>query len=356
MLLADSVVQSANDSLVVKVAFTGDIMGHDPIIQSAFDKVSKNYDYTPIFRHVAPYFRTCNLVIGNLELTLGGAPYSGYPQFSSPDQLAFDLHRSGYNLLLTANNHAYDRGKKGMERTLSVLDSIGMMHTGTFRDTAERERLYPFLWQHQHFRLAILNYTYDTNGIRVHPPNVVNLIDTAQIRIDLAKARHLQADFILVIFHWGNQYEQYENKEQRSLAQFCINLGADAILGAHPHVVQPFDYLTPQSDTLKKVPVFFSVGNFISNQRTLYRDSGIIAELTLVKKGNRTHIQQVGYHLTWVHKQQPPKIGYTIIPIRKGEAGMSALGLTRADWMQMMLNASHIRKQLHNVSELPWDF
>ncbi|MCS6967389.1 MAG: CapA family protein [Bernardetiaceae bacterium] len=355
--LGDSVLTpSTDDSVSVKLALTGDIMGHDPIVQSAYDKSKNTYHYAPIFRYVAPYFRSCHLVIGNLEVTLGGPPYKGYPLFSSPDQLAADLKASGYNFLLTANNHAYDRGKKGMERTLHILDSLQIMHTGTFRDTAERQRAYPFIWEYRGLRLAILNYTYDTNGIRVFSPNVVNLIDTFQIRTDIQKAHHMKADFILVTFHWGEQYQRQENLQQRQLAQFCVDLGADAIVGTHPHVVQPVEYFSPSSDTTKKVPIFFSLGNFLSNQRTRYRDGGIIAELTLLKKFNRTVITKIGYHLTWVHCKQTPKTSYTIIPVQLFEALPKTFDLTSLDSVKLMQYATDTRHYLRNLPELKWDF
>src|SRR5690606_33958239 len=172
----------AQDTTRISLLFAGDIMGHDSQIASAFDPDTKTYDYTSCFARMRPYIQSADIAFGNLEVTLAGPPYKGYPQFSSPDELAVTLKNVGMDVLVTANNHSLDRGKKGLERTIMMLDSLGILHTGTFRDTVERMNDYPLFVEKNGFNLALLNYTYGTNGIRVTKPNVINMIDTAVIR------------------------------------------------------------------------------------------------------------------------------------------------------------------------------
>lgn len=343
------------DSVIVRMAFTGDIMGHLPLVQSMYLPDSKIYDYAPAFRYVAPYFKSCDVVIGNLEVTLAGPPYTGYPMFSSPDELITGLQKSGYNFLITANNHSYDKGKSGLIRTLHVLDSLKMPHTGTFRDTTERENSYPYLWEvKKGFRMAVLNYTYGTNGLTVYPPNVVNLIDTAIIRKDLIKARSMNPDFVLTTFHWGVEYQRKESSEQRRIAQFCADHGADAIVGAHPHVVQPMAWINPATDSLKKVPVFYSLGNFLSNQREPYRDGGMIGDILVVKKSNTTSIHSIRYFPTWVYKKETYPVSYTIIPVQKFQQNPGEFKLSVTDSLKIIKYGNDTRTLMKGFEEANW--
>ena len=124
----------------LSLLFVGDIMGHSPQITSAYNKQTKRYEYEPVFAKVAPIFRENDFVVANLEVTLGGKPYTGYPTFSSPKELASACSNSGINVMVTANNHSCDRGKMGITNTLYQLDSLGIKHTGTFYDLMDRAR------------------------------------------------------------------------------------------------------------------------------------------------------------------------------------------------------------------------
>ena len=118
----------------VSLLFIGDIMGHGSQIQSAFNKDSKTYDYASVFSKVTPIIKRTDFAIANLEVTLAGPPFTGYPQFSSPDALAVACKNSGIDVLVTANNHSCDRRKNGLLRTIHVLDSLEIKHTGTFKN------------------------------------------------------------------------------------------------------------------------------------------------------------------------------------------------------------------------------
>ena len=297
--VADSLVISVTDT--IKLVFAGDVMGHGMQITGAWrDGGDSCYNYHPVFQWVTDYISAADVAVANLEVTLAGAPYTGYPQFSSHESLAYALQDAGFDVLLTANNHALDRGKKGMERTLDVLDGIGMLHTGTFRDTDERNHLYPLILEKNNFRLALLNNTYSTNGIPVEKPNVVNFIDTLQMAVDLAKARDLKPDYIITCIHWGEEYKNKENATQRQIAATLAQLGCNLIVGGHPHVVQPLVML-PIGKT-DSIPVVYSLGNFISNQRDRYRDGGITLELTLIKTDSIVTIHSIGYEPFWVYR------------------------------------------------------
>jgi poly-gamma-glutamate capsule biosynthesis protein CapA/YwtB (metallophosphatase superfamily) len=166
----------AQDTTRLSLLFAGDIMQHDSQIAAAYDPLTKKHDYNPCFQYIAPLIQSADIAIGNLELTLAGPPYKGYPQFSAPDALAETLKAAGFDALVTANNHCVDRGRKGIERTIDVLDTLHIPHTGTFKDSTTRSKAYPLIIEKKGFRLSLLNYTYGTNGIPVPQPSIVNQI------------------------------------------------------------------------------------------------------------------------------------------------------------------------------------
>ncbi len=313
-----SIVAQPSDTSFLKIIFAGDIMGHDAQISGAYVDSLKQYNYEPTFRYVKPYVESADIAIGNLEVTLGGPPYMGYPQFSSPDNLAIEAKKAGFDVLIMANNHALDRGSKGFNRTLQVLDSFNIIHTGTFKDERSFYRNNPLIVEKNNIRLAILNYTYGTNGLKIKPPAIINRIDTLQIRQDLTKADQANPDFIFVTIHWGVEYELDENKTQRSLTDFLIKNGADAIIGSHPHVVQPIKtYFKDKSDSLNYNIVVYSLGNFVSNQRERYKNGGIIFEISLMKTSLATKIQSYNYLPVWVYrKDNESKSTFYILPVK----------------------------------------
>src|SRR5688572_4492124 len=197
----------AQDTTRLSLLFLGDIMQHDSQISDAYDPLTKKYNYRPCFQFIKPYTQNVDLAIGNFELTLAGPPYKGYPQFSAPDELLVALKDMGMDVLVTANNHCVDRGKVGLERTIEMLDSLNIEHTGTFVDEVARLNEHPLLVRKNGFDLAILNYTYGTNGLPVTAPNIVNMIDTTIMRADLEKAKTLKPDIVIVFTHWGSEYQ-----------------------------------------------------------------------------------------------------------------------------------------------------
>lgn len=305
----------AQDTTRLSLLFAGDVMGHDSQIASAYDPLKKTYDYSSCFQFVKPYVDSADLAIANLEVTLAGPPYKGYPQFSSPDQLAQTLKDIGFDVLVTANNHSVDRGRKGIERTITMLDSLQIPHTGTFKDSSSRAVNTPLIIEKNGFRLAILNYTYGTNGIPVPKPTIVNPLDTALIRKDLLVAKAARPDVIIVFTHWGEEYQSMPSKSQKSIADFCFRHGAQLVIGAHPHVIQPMEWRKESNQF-----VAYSLGNYVSGQRKRYTDGGAMAYLELSKISYRADsaevsIDSAGYYLGWVYRTVDTNKDYYLIPV-----------------------------------------
>jgi poly-gamma-glutamate capsule biosynthesis protein CapA/YwtB (metallophosphatase superfamily) len=304
----------AQDTTRLSLLFIGDIMQHDSQISAAYDPVNKRYDYTPCFQYIKPYIESADLAIGNLELTLAGPPYKGYPQFSSPDELLIGLKDMGMDVLVTANNHCVDTGKKGLERTIDMLDSMDILHTGTFKESVDRLNDHPLLIEKDSFRISLLNYTFSTNGLPVTKPNIVNRIDTAVIRRDLILAKAQKPDVIIVFVHWGVEYQSLPNAQMKMVTEFCFNNGAQMVIGAHPHVLQPMEWRKDKNQF-----VAYSLGNFVSGQRKRYTDGGAVVYMELEKIKFKpdsavTQIDSAGYLLEWVYRTTDAKKKYYIVP------------------------------------------
>jgi poly-gamma-glutamate synthesis protein (capsule biosynthesis protein) len=313
VLLVLSRVAFGQDSLAL--VFVGDIMQHESQMKAAYDPARGGYDYRGTFDGVKPWLESADIAIGNLELTFGGKPYTGYPQFSAPDEFLAAIKEAGFDVLVTANNHSVDRGRKGLERTLRLLDSAGLQHTGTFADTLDFLNHYPLILEKKGFRISLLNYTYGTNGIAVRAPNRVNPIDTAQIRKDLERARSQKPDAVIVFMHWGTEYEQAPSAMQQRVASFCLKHGAKMVIGSHPHVLQPMSW-----DRDRDNVVVYSLGNFISGQRVRYRNGGALLHVTLTKthaadSSLQVKITDVSYSLAWVYRASDARRSFRMVPV-----------------------------------------
>jgi poly-gamma-glutamate capsule biosynthesis protein CapA/YwtB (metallophosphatase superfamily) len=284
----------------LSLLFMGDIMGHDEQIWSAENRETHTYNYDDVFRFIKPVISEADVAIANFEVTLAGPPYTGYPAFSSPVDLAVACRNAGIDYLVTANNHSADRGKRGIINTINKLDSLGIPHTGTFLNSAARDSLSPMIINRKGTSIALLNYTYGTNGIVVPEPVKVNMLDKDQITKDVNKAKNKKADIIILFIHWGTEYDTIPSKNQTDLAEYFFSLGVDLIIGSHPHVLQKMVWVKDGTGGKDRL-VIFSLGNFVSNQRKPKTDGGTMVRIELTKKGGLYKISDAGYYLTWVY-------------------------------------------------------
>lgn len=295
----------------LSLLIAGDLMQHMPQIKSARQS-DGSYDYEECFAGIKAEVERADVAIANFETTLAGQPYSGYPQFSAPDDFLSAVQSAGFDIMLTANNHCVDTRRKGLERTLTMMDSLGMAHLGTYRTLDERERTYPYLIEKNGLRIVLLNFTYDTNGIPVPQPCHVNLMDTLEIAADLDKARQMKPDAIIALPHWGIEYQTLPSKEQREMAAWLLSHGVDHIIGGHPHVAQPLELRNDGRNL-----VAWSMGNLVSNQSKPNTYGGYMVRLDITKSGLQTTLSDCYYTLYWVSR--PPDNGYRhtyrILPI-----------------------------------------
>lgn len=280
LFLAGDTVTSPQEA---DLLFIGDAMQHQAQLDRAKELGQGEYDYTDCFSLINETIKDADYAVCNLEVPLGGPPsYSGYPCFSAPDSYAQALADAGFDLMLTANNHCLDRGDKAMRRTLDILDEIGVDHTGTFHDFADRDSLAPLIKEINGFKIAFLNYTYGTNGIVPKDGAEISYIDKDKIRKEIELSRTKGAELVVVAMHWGIEYVLIENKVQRDLADFLIDCGADMIIGSHPHVIQPMEVVKNFRED-KDVLVVYSLGNFISNMKTADTRGGAMVWAKIVR-------------------------------------------------------------------------
>ncbi|MEG4989141.1 CapA family protein [Microcoleus sp. BR0-C5] len=306
-----------------KLIAVGDIMMHSTQTRSGYDAKKQTYNFDNFFTPVKSILSTGDWVIGNLETPLAGSDaggYTGYPLFNAPAQLADAAKKAGFNILTTANNHALDRGEKGVIRTIANLSDRKIASTGTATSTAEASRT--LISTKNNISLAKLAYTYGTNGIPIPKGKdyLVSLIDEKKIVKDIAKARKQGADIIAISLHFGNEYQRQPNTQQKQLVENLLKAGADIILGSHPHVVQPykiFNFPGKNGKTRKAVAIY-SMGNFISGQNKKYTDLGVILQVNIRKKfpEKTTEITDVKTHPTWVHRYTlNNKTNYRVLPL-----------------------------------------
>ena len=303
---------SSIKSQEISFLFMGDIMGHGPQIKSAWQENKKQYEYYEVFNPLEDIISSVDFAIGNLEVTLAGKPFKGYPQFSSPDELAVACKNSGMDVLVTANNHSCDRKNKGIVRTLDVLDSLKILHTGTFKDVKNREKNNLLVLSKEGIKVGLLNYTYGTNGLPFSDPVYVNLVDSVLIKKDVINAKNKDLDKLIVFVHWGYEYKDFPNSYQKKYNRFFEDLGVDVVIGSHPHVIQPMVYSKENNHEFLTV---FSLGNFVSNQRAERKDGGAMFRLSFQKTDNNIQISRKEYIPVWVHKyMEKEKYHFQILP------------------------------------------
>lgn len=290
-----------------RIAFTGDLMVHDKQLESAYRKDSGTYLFTG-FEEIAPYLTVADYTVGNLETTFAGADaiYATYPAFNTPDSFAQAVKDAGFTFVTTANNHCYDRREKGLLRTLDILDGLGLEHAGTYASQEAQGEV--FIKEINNIRFAFLPYTYSTNGIPVaaDKPWLVNLLDENLMRRQIAQARQAGAEVVIVLPHMGNEYEEKPSAAFTTLARNLCAWGADAVMASHPHVLQPTEVfeITAADGSTRTCFIAYSMGNFISSQRTVPRDAGAVFyldfEKTFEHENGQVRLKSASFAPTWV--------------------------------------------------------
>lgn len=296
----------------LSILFMGDVMQHRQQLHSALipgtdSTLSSSYDYSSYFAHVQHFIDEADFTVANMEFCLGGPPYTGYPSFSAPEALAEEAAEAGIDLFLCANNHICDKGRRGLVSSLEKYGKIGVPVTGVYRDSLDEQKHNPYIAELGGVRVAFINFTYGTNGIRVPEPFIVNMMDKEKVREAFVMAREKEADIIIALPHWGQEYTTVPDSRQREWAEFLLECGADAVIGSHPHVIQPVEF-----------PVAYSMGNFISNMSLRNTELGlmIILKIAVTSYGD-SYVAGLEAVPVWCSRPGGYGDGYTVLPVRE---------------------------------------
>ena len=301
------------------LVMAGDVLLH---LRLAYwsDNGKGGYDFNPIFKTIKPLIEKADLAIVNQETILGGKELkvTGYPTFNGPYELGDALVNAGFDVVLHSNNHALDRGKQGIYNCLNFWKKYPKIKTvGINTSEAQKKKL--CIYEKNGIKVAILNYTYGTNGIPLlkDMPYAVNYLNKKEVISDIKRAEK-EADFTIVCPHWGTEYLRGISDYQKAWSQIFVENGVDLVLGCHPHVIEPIKYVTDKK-TGHKMLVYYSVGNFVnstmSNGRVSDRYIGGLAKVKL-KRGadNKVRIAKYGGKATVMHNGGT-KFGSRVIPL-----------------------------------------
>jgi poly-gamma-glutamate synthesis protein (capsule biosynthesis protein) len=288
-----------------RILGVGDLLMHTPLVfTSALP--GGGFDFKPLFEPVRPWIEGADLAVAELETTLTGKdyPWSGYPSFNTPPELARDIKAIGFDAVTNANNHALDYGEYGLKQTANNLDAAGMPHVGTNRTPDEQNKIL-VLDVKDSIKMALLAYTYGTNGVPLPNAWNVNMLDPERIAADIRRARQLPGvDLVAVALHFGDEYARQPNDQQQELVRLSLSAGADIIFGDHVHVIQKAEVRQVTDEFGRTLPraVIFCMGNFISNQQGfLEREAGLMFVVDVKKENGITSVERVGVVPTWVH-------------------------------------------------------
>lgn len=320
------------------ICFMGDIMMHTRQIEEARKK-DGTYDFSSYFRLIEDRISSADIAIGNMEFTLAGEPYSGYPCFSAPDGFEDYLADVGFDIFLAANNHILDKGSKGAERTAAALGRLtetkGTKFTGLASDESMLKANNPLNVIRKGIRLAFINFTYGTNlGGDRHWPKTNYIGEKGKISDAFAEARRFNADITIALPHWGPEYQLRHSREQEETAEWLAETGADMIVGSHPHVVQ-------DTASVNGIPVIYSLGNAVSNMSAENTQLELMVTARIIRSGNGD-ISLGPLELTWLWCSRPGGFGssYTVVPV---EEYLSRREEWTGDWDYIRMKETYSR-------------
>lgn len=352
------------------IVSAGDAMLYASMVDCAKKLGAKNgtaFDFSDLTKYVKPIISDADLAVFNLEATMSGAKsYTYYPEFDVPDEFITTLKETGFDVALFANNHVYDTRHEGLIRTQELMKSLGNFEVMGARKSVD-EKSYGTVKVGE-MTLGILNYTYEAppeeeeysaeskflNGIRLDKEDVplvdsfnYNLLDNfyKEVETRISDLKENNAEFITMYIHWGEEYEEHANENQRKIAQKLCDLGVDLIVGSHPHVVQPVETFT--SDNGHKMLCYYSTGNFTSaqNRKTFksgddpgkYTENELLVIVKIRRYSNgETAILHADYEPLWQHRHdEDGRLQLPVVPVRKAladDAAKDEYGLTKSSF------------------------
>ncbi|AMB98586.1 hypothetical protein AWM75_00630 [Aerococcus urinaehominis] len=269
----------------------GDNLIHQEIFTEA-QQADGSYDFDYLYTEVKDQIQAADIAYINQETIIGGDELgiSGYPDFNTPEDMRQSVVKAGFDLVNGANNHTMDRGGTGAENTLDLWDEYAdqVIYLGIYRSQDDRDRIRVI--DKNGIKLAVMTYTYGTNGIPLDMPWRTNLIDEDPMRHDVAQAKQ-EADAVMVLMHWGDEYAMTLNQDQVYYSQLLADLGVDVVVGTHTHNLQGVDWLDRPDG--KQMLVTYSLGNFVCAPYYPINGLGGAIKFDIVKTDGQVHLEKV---------------------------------------------------------------
>lgn len=284
----------------VNIKAVGDNLMHSPIFNSC--RTDDGYNFDGLYTNITPYIADADIAAINQETIFvdSAETFSGYPSFGTPSQVGESIERAGFNLITHATNHTYDRGFDALMHTVDFWKQYEHIMVLGINETARQQESVP-VWEKDGLRIAMLNFTYGLNGYRLPSdmPYLVNIIDRGEMNEALLKKAEENADITLVFLHFGTEYTHMPTESQKKDVEFLCQNGADVIIGGHPHVIQPVTEHI--SENGNRAIVFYSLGNFLSNQSGAEKVLGGMADITVSMENGKVFVERYEMHPTVTH-------------------------------------------------------
>ena len=331
----------------VSILSAGDVLMQAPFLTSTYYKQADGtFDYNPLFQYIRAEYQAADFTVLNLESTIAEGNYSGYPYFRAPEAIVTAMAENHVNACMLANNHIYDNGETGFRLTMNALSNNSLRYLGVRQTSAEKTYT---IEEINGIKVGFFNYVYDSGaqgGANVSINNIPvsneisPLINTFNygdlqglyhsIQTGLQEMKEAGVEYTIAYIHWGAEYQTSENSRQREIAAKLCEMGIDALIGGHPHVVQPINLLTNASGDHHMLCVY-SLGNHISDQYkermdscpTGHTEDGLMVKLVLEKVEDKVSLVEADFIPTWVYRTDgEPEHGnpeYFIMPLNNPE-------------------------------------
>ena len=307
----------------VTIRMAGDIVIDTEMLDACYDKASDSYDFAPYFSMIGDTLSKSDYTMINIDASLrkGKYGYSGYPQFTTPPVILQVVKNVGVDMITMCNNHMLDGYCDGLVESVGHVEAAGLDHVGGFVDEADSKT--PEVYTINGIRVGFVCYTHSTNTMEDHCDErskfLVKRFKNADFKADVDAARAAGAEVVVAVAHWGDEYHREPDSDQQYWAKKLVAAGVDLIIGGHPHMVQPAEYITAtDSNGVSRTALcVYSIGNFLTQHRSQYTDSGIVFEFTLAEQADGTiAVTAPGYVpvYVWTFKNAAGADDYRVLP------------------------------------------
>jgi len=306
------------------IRMAGDVIIDEEMLEASYDKATDSYNFEPYFELIGDTLSRSDYTMINIEASLrkGKYGYSGYPQFTTPPVILDVVKKFGVDMITMCNNHMLDGYCDGLVESVGHVEAAGLDHIGGYVDKADSET--PEIYTINGIKVGFVTYTHTTNSMEKYCDDrtqyLINYFKNSNCATDIASARAAGAEVIVAVTHWGEEYKREPEATTRKYAQALVAAGADVIIGGHPHMVQPAEYVTatgPDGQT-RTALCLYSLGNFLSQHRVQYTDSGVVFEFTIQENADGSFsVTNPGYVpvYVWTFKNDSGDDDYRVLPV-----------------------------------------